>query len=96
MRGAHAGHYGAQPIPVRKVWLAVRSSRLPGKIEATVSQIAVAGRGVSRWLALTVLEVAPGAAVVRYTWQWVALTVVAEAGAGAKDGEQQQAGEQGE
>ena len=95
MRGTHIGHYSAQSILVRKVWLAVRSSRLPGKVEATVSQIAAPGRGVSRWLALTVVEVAPGADAVRYARQWVALTVVAEAGAGTRDGEQQQAGDQG-
>ena len=92
----HIGHYSAQPIPVRKVWLAVRSSRLPGKVEARISQIAAPGRGVSRWPTLTALEVAREADAVRYARQWVALTVVAEAGAGAKDGEQQQAGEQGE
>ena len=96
MRGAHIAHYSAQPIPVRKAWLAVRSSRLPGKVEATVSQIAASGRDVSRWLALTVSEVAPGADAVRYARQRVALTVAAEAGAGAKDGGQQQAGEDGE
>ena len=65
MRSAHTGHYSAQPIPVRKAWLAVRNSRLPGKVEAAVSQIVAPGRGVSRWLAIAVPEVAPAGAADR-------------------------------
>src|SRR5450755_4532369 len=49
------------------------------------------GQGARRWPGPPVHEVTPGADAVRHARQWVLLTVVAEAGAGALNGEQQQA-----